>query len=99
MPCDKTGFGSLMIAALTFAAGCGPGTTSSHGSSSRSQTRQAAETECPGSLTLPVGHTMKRLNVTGTLGESRPIDVELWYPARAGEDCEQTGADREDRNG
>ncbi len=41
-----------------------------------------------------VGHTVKTIIVkgaldplTGTSGEKRPIQVQLWYPARAADDC------------
>jgi predicted dienelactone hydrolase len=39
-----------------------------------------------------VGHTIRTINVTGTLGESRPVNVRLWYPARALEDCNEARA-------
>jgi predicted dienelactone hydrolase len=32
---------------------------------------------------LRVGHTIKQLTVTGSRGESRQVDVHLWYPAAA----------------
>jgi predicted dienelactone hydrolase len=35
-----------------------------------------------------VGHSTQRLNVRGTRGELRPIDVHLWYPARSHDDCD-----------
>jgi predicted dienelactone hydrolase len=41
--------------------------------------------------TFAVGHTIQRLNVPGTLGENRPLDVHLWYPARDLDDCDNTG--------
>jgi Platelet-activating factor acetylhydrolase, isoform II len=34
-----------------------------------------------------VGHTNHSINVPGTLGENRPIIVNLWYPAQAPQDC------------
>ncbi len=34
-----------------------------------------------------VGYTIEYLNVTGTLGENRPIQVHVWYPAREQDDC------------
>jgi len=37
---------------------------------------------------FPVGHTTKQINVTGTLGENRPVVVGLWYPARGLHDCD-----------
>ena len=37
-----------------------------------------------------VGHSVRRLNVPGTLGENRPVDVHLWYPARNPEDCDNS---------
>jgi predicted dienelactone hydrolase len=39
-----------------------------------------------------VGHTIRTLDVTGTLGETRPVNVHLWYPARHLEDCDNSGA-------
>ncbi len=41
--------------------------------------------------TFTVGHTIRRLNVPGTLGENRPINVHLWYPARRLNDCDNSG--------
>ena len=38
-----------------------------------------------------VGYTVRRLNVPGTLGENRPVDVHLWYPARSPDDCDNSG--------
>ena len=35
-----------------------------------------------------VGHVTRLLNVTGTLGEPRPINVHLWYPARTHDGCD-----------
>ncbi len=35
-----------------------------------------------------VGHSTQRLNVRGTRGELRPLDVHLWYPARSHDDCD-----------
>ena len=37
-----------------------------------------------------VGHSVRRLNVPGTLGEDRPVDVHLWYPARSPDDCDNS---------
>lgn len=37
-----------------------------------------------------VGHSVRRLNVPGTLGEDRPINVHLWYPARSPDDCDNS---------
>lgn len=37
-----------------------------------------------------VGHTVRRLNVPGTLGEPRPVNVHLWYPARSPDDCDNS---------
>jgi len=34
-----------------------------------------------------VGYSVQTLNVPGTLGESRPVNVHLWYPARRVDDC------------
>ena len=51
--------------------------------------------ECPASSPrFRVGHTIKSLNVTGTLGETRPIQVHVWYPARDQDDCDEA-KDRE----
>ncbi len=37
-----------------------------------------------GAATFPVGHTVKRITVPGTLpNETRAVDVHLWYPADA----------------
>lgn len=38
-----------------------------------------------------VGHVTRLLNVTGTLGEIRPVNVHLWYPARKPDGCEDSG--------
>ena len=40
--------------------------------------------------TFTVGHTIRRLNVPGTLGENRPVVVHLWYPARSSDDCDNS---------
>jgi predicted dienelactone hydrolase len=46
--------------------------------------------ECPASSPkFRVGHTIKSLNVPGTLGETRPIQVHVWYPARGQDDCDE----------
>ena len=38
-----------------------------------------------------IGHSVRRLDVPGTLGENnRPVDVHLWYPARNPEDCDNS---------
>jgi pimeloyl-ACP methyl ester carboxylesterase len=37
-----------------------------------------------------VGHSVRRLNVPGTLGENRPVDVHLWYPALSPDDCDNS---------
>ena len=37
-----------------------------------------------------VGHTTRTLNVTGTLGEERHVDIHLWYPARRPDDCDNS---------
>jgi predicted dienelactone hydrolase len=37
-----------------------------------------------------VGHSVRRLNVPGTLGGNRPVDVHLWYPARSPDDCDNS---------
>jgi predicted dienelactone hydrolase len=50
----------------------------------------------PGSFT--VGHSIRRLNVTGTLGENRPLNVHLWYPARSPDDCDNSGSLGENGN-
>ncbi len=52
--------------------------------------------DCPTSTsTFRVGHTIETLDVsgaldptTGTVGETRQIQVELWYPARDHDDCD-----------
>jgi len=37
----------------------------------------------PGRLgKFDVGHTRFRMNLVGSVGEARPVDVELWYPAK-----------------
>jgi predicted dienelactone hydrolase len=38
-----------------------------------------------------VGHSMRVLSVLGTLGEHRPVNVHLWYPARRLDDCDNAG--------
>jgi predicted dienelactone hydrolase len=42
---------------------------------------------------FPVGHTTAHINVRGTLGENRPVDVGLWYPARFLHDCDRSEGD------
>lgn len=37
---------------------------------------------------FPVGHATRILNVTGTRGETRPVNVHLWYPAPAPQNCQ-----------
>ncbi len=37
-----------------------------------------------------VGHSTQSLNVPGTLGETRPVNVHLWYPARSLDDCDNS---------
>ncbi len=39
-----------------------------------------------------VGHSTRILNVPGTLGEDRPVNVHLWYPARSPDDCDNSGS-------
>ena len=39
---------------------------------------------------FPVGHTTAHINVLGTLGENRPVDVGLWYPARFLHHCDRS---------
>lgn len=38
-----------------------------------------------------VGHSIQRLNVLGTLGENRPLDVHLWYPGHRPDGCDNSG--------
>src|SRR5215472_2448236 len=38
-----------------------------------------------------VGHSARLLDVKGTYGEDRPINVHLWYPALSSEGCENSG--------
>jgi predicted dienelactone hydrolase len=38
-----------------------------------------------------VGHFTRVLNVPGTLGENRPVNVHLWYPSLSSEDCQNSG--------
>ncbi len=38
-----------------------------------------------------VGHSIRSLDVLGTLGERRPVNVHLWYPARSLDDCDNSG--------
>ncbi len=46
--------------------------------------------ECPApGPTYRVGHTIERLDVTGTLGETRHVEVHVWYPARDRDDCSE----------
>lgn len=37
---------------------------------------------------FPVGHATRILNVTGTRGETRPVNVHLWYPAPDPQNCQ-----------
>jgi predicted dienelactone hydrolase len=48
--------------------------------------------------TFTVGHSIRRLNVPGTLGENRPVDVHLWYPSRSLDDCENSRNSEGNRN-
>ena len=48
--------------------------------------------------TFAVGHSIRRLNVPGTLGEDRPLDVHLWYPGHSLDDCESSGNSEGNRN-
>ena len=45
-----------------------------------------------------VGHSIRRLNVPGTLGENRPVNVHLWYPAHSLDDCENSGNSQGNRD-
>ena len=38
-----------------------------------------------------VGHSIRTINVTGMRGETRSVNVNLWYPALSSEDCENFG--------
>jgi predicted dienelactone hydrolase len=38
--------------------------------------------------TFPVGHATRVLNVTGTRGETRNVNVHLWYPAPDPQNCQ-----------
>lgn len=96
MPDDKTGFWSLIIAVIVVAFAFIPGcdltpTEQGTNGSGLSQARQAKQSdECPASSPrFRVGHTIKSLNVPGTLGEKRPIEVHVWYPARDQDDCDE----------
>src|SRR5574337_2033081 len=51
--------------------------------SPRSQAQQLGD--------FSVGHATRLLNVPGTLGENRPLNVHLWYPARNPNDCGNSG--------
>lgn len=42
-----------------------------------------------------VGHSIQSLNVLGTLGENRPLDVHLWYPAHRPDDCDDSANSKE----
>ena len=46
-----------------------------------------------------VGHFTRIINVTGTLGEKRPVNVHLWYPAATSGDCNSSGNSDENGNG
>jgi predicted dienelactone hydrolase len=46
-----------------------------------------------------VGHFTRVLNVTGTRGENRPVNVHLWYPSRSSEDCKNLGKSEADSGG
>ena len=39
-----------------------------------------------------VGHSTQILDVTGTLGEDRPVNVHLWYPAHLPDNCQGSGS-------
>ncbi len=68
----------VVVAALAFAPG-----------PSRAQPSQGSD-ECPASTpTFRVGHRIENLDVVGTLGETRKIQVHLWYPARDHDDCDE----------
>jgi pimeloyl-ACP methyl ester carboxylesterase len=44
-----------------------------------------------------VGHSIRRLNVRGTLGETRPLDVHLWYPGHSPDACDNSGGNGKDQ--
>lgn len=44
-----------------------------------------------------VGHSIQPLDVKGINGETRPLQVHLWYPALGAEDCQDS--DHSDENG
>jgi predicted dienelactone hydrolase len=50
----------------------------------------------PGSFA--VGHSVRLLNVRGTLGENRPVNVHLWYPARSQDDCGDSNGSSRSQN-
>jgi predicted dienelactone hydrolase len=52
------------------------------------QDDQGQSSEQQQSASFVVGHATRVLNVPGTLGENRPVNVELWYPARGLHDCD-----------
>ena len=45
-----------------------------------------------------VGHSIRSLNVPWTLGENRPLNVHLWYPARSPDDCDNSDNSDGNRN-
>jgi predicted dienelactone hydrolase len=45
-----------------------------------------------------VGHSIQVLNIPGTLGEPRPVDVHLWYPADGDDDCHESDGSRRDHD-
>jgi predicted dienelactone hydrolase len=44
-----------------------------------------------------VGHSIRFLNVPGTLGENRPLNVHLWYPGRRSDDCQNSDGNRDEQ--
>ncbi len=80
MPHDRTRPWSLVVAAAIGALASAPG--------SAGALQPNPTGECPSSApTYRVGYRTESLEVTGTLGETRPIQVHVWYPARNQDDC------------
>jgi predicted dienelactone hydrolase len=83
--------GSLLVVLLSIAA---VSLTGGQGVNVRGMNSQPqAEKRSDELRIFPVGHTTRQINVPGTLGENRPVDVGLWYPARGLHHCDRSEGD------
>jgi predicted dienelactone hydrolase len=64
----------IALAIAFLGAGCGQGAADESLGPATRAIRQSLDT-------FPVGHTIQVVEVRGTSGETRPVDVHIWYPA------------------